>query len=123
MYDDSNKANISRDSLQLVSIEARRLFPENDQIKLIFQELNFGSQNMILAESSFEKGLEFYNDGEFLKSFDEYSKASNLIPTEFAYRQNMALAKIGSEEYDEALNILNYTIDSLLVPDYFFHFF
>ena len=117
MYDDSNKANISRDSLQLVSIEARRLFPENDQIKLIFQELNFGSQNMILAESSFEKGLEFYNDGEFLKSFDEYSKASNLIPTEFAYRQNMALAKIGSEEYDEALNILNYTIDSLLVPD------
>ena len=39
-----------------------------------------------------------------------------MIPTEFAYRQNMALAKIGSEEYDEA-NILNYTIDSLLVPD------
>ena len=117
MYDDSKKANISRDSLQLVSIEARRLFPENDQIKLIFQELNFGSQNMILAESSFEKGLEFYNNGEFLKSFEEYSKASNLIPTEFAYRQNMALAKIGSEEYVEALNILNYTIDSLLVPD------
>ena len=72
---------------------------------------------MLQAEDHFDKGLELYNNGDYQSSYEQYQKASNLIPTEYAYRQNMALAKIGDEDYDSALNILNYTIDSLTVPN------
>ena len=92
------------------------MFPQNKQLKLIFQELVYGSEKMVEAELFFESGLKEYNRGNFDKSYEEYEKAANLIPTEYAYRQNMALAKIGEMKYDEALKILNYTIDSLTIP-------
>ena len=38
------------------------------------------------------------------------------MPDEFAYRQNMALAKLNLGDYDEALKLMNYAIDSLIVP-------
>ena len=54
--------------------------------------------------------------GNFQISYDYYEKASDLIPTESAYRQNMALAKIGEQKYEEALEILSFAIDSLTIP-------
>ena len=116
MYENSKEANISRDSLRKLSREARILFPQNKQLKVIFQELEYGSENMILAEEYFGIALAEYNKGNFQKSYDYYEKAANLIPTESAYRQNMALSKIGEQDYTEALKILNYAIDSIVIP-------
>tara|TARA_B100001059_G_C17839113_1_gene590632 strand:- start:9319 stop:11616 length:2298 start_codon:yes stop_codon:yes gene_type:complete len=116
MYENSDVAGFSRDSLKQLSIKARNLFPQNEDFKIIFQELNYGKENMIEAELLFESALTEYNKGNFQKSHDYYEKAANLIPTESAYRQNMALAKIGEQNYEEALEILNFAIDSLTIP-------
>ena len=117
MYENSKAANFSRDSLRTLSIKARNMFPQNPQIKIIFQELVYGKDKMIEADSLFESALAEYNKGNFQKSYDYYEKAADLIPTESSYRQNMALSKIGQQDYNKALEILNYTIDSLTIPD------
>tara|TARA_X000000368_G_scaffold333896_1_gene271281 strand:- start:17897 stop:20194 length:2298 start_codon:yes stop_codon:yes gene_type:complete len=116
MYQNSIAANISRDSLRTLSIKARNMFPQNKQLKIIFQELVYGKDKMIEADSLFNSALAEYNKGNFQKSYDYYEKAANLIPTESAYRQNMALSRIGEQDYDNALEILNYAIDSLTIP-------
>jgi O-antigen ligase/tetratricopeptide (TPR) repeat protein len=117
MYENSKVANISQDSLRTLSIKARNMFPKNKQLKLIFQELVYGSDKMVEAELFFDSALAEYNKGNFQKSYDYYEKAANLIPTESAYRQNMALSKIGEQDYDKALEILNFAIDSLTTPE------
>jgi len=117
MYANSVESEIDIDSLRQISIKARNLFPQNDQIKIIFQDLIYGYEKLQQAEDYFNKGSDLYSIGDYEGSFNEYQKASNLIPTEYAYRQNMALAKISSQDFDVALDILNYTIDSLTVPD------
>lgn len=116
MYQNSEAANFSRDSLRTLSIKARNMFPQNKQLKIIFQELVYGKDKMIEADSLFDFAIAEYSKKNFQKSYNYYQKASNLIPTESAYRQNMALAKIGEQDYDKALEILNYAIDSLTIP-------
>ena len=109
-------SNYPKDSLAIYLTEARRLFPDNKLIKLAKQEFNYGIANIDQAEVQAQSGSKQLDAGNYDKAYDHYYIASELLPDEFAYKQNMALAKISLGDYDEALRLLDYVIDSMVVP-------
>ncbi len=109
-------SNYEKDSLLIYLKEARRLFPENNFIKLAKQETEYGIANIDQAEGQANTGSYWLDEGNYEQAYINYDIAAQLLPTEFAYRQNMALAKMNLGEYDKALELLNYAIDSMIVP-------
>lgn len=99
-----------------ISKQARELFPQDVNIKLIKQELDYGEESVVAAINLDNKGRYEYENGNFEKSFDLYQEASNFLPDEYSYYQNMALNKIALQDYDSALELLNYAIDSMIIP-------
>ena len=109
-------SNYPIDSLRIYLKEGRRLFPDNRLIKLAKQETEYGIANIDQAEVQAQTGSKRLDEGDYETAYKHYYIASQLLPDEFAYRQNMALAKLNLGDYDEALKLMNYAIDSLIVP-------
>ena len=109
-------ANYSQDSLLIHLTEGRRLFPDNNFIKIAKQEVEYGIANIDQAEGQAKTGSYWLDEGNYEQAYINYNIAAELLPDEFAYRQNMALAKINLGNYDEALKLLNYAIDSMVIP-------
>lgn len=110
------ESDYNKDSLLFYLTDARRLFPENNFIKLAKQETEYGIANIDQAEGQAATGSYWLDQGNYQQAYINYDIASQLLPTEFAYIQNMALAKISLAEYDKALELLNYAIDSMIIP-------
>ena len=108
--------NTNKDTLLFYLKKARKLFPENDFIKIAKQEQEFGIANIDQAEFNAGLGSKYFDSGDNKNAYTYYDIAHQLLPTEYAYLQNMSLSKINMGEYDEALKMLNYAIDSLIIP-------
>jgi O-antigen ligase/tetratricopeptide (TPR) repeat protein len=106
----------NQDTILKISNQARKLFPENDGIKLVNQEYKYGDENVERAIEYDNLGKKYYDNNNYEESYKNYKLASELLPDEYSYYQNMGLAKIGLAEYDEALSYFNYIVDSLLIP-------
>ncbi len=111
-----NPGVYNQDTVLKISNQARKLFPENAGIKLINQEYKYGIENVQKAINYDNLGKKYYDNGNYEESYKNYKLASELLPDEYSYYQNMGLAKIGLAEYDEALSYFNYIVDSLVVP-------
>ena len=111
-----NPGIYNQDTVLKISNQARKLFPENEGIKLVNQEYKYGIENVQKAINYDNLGKKYYDNGNYEESYKNYKLASELLPDEYSYYQNMGLAKIGLAEYDEALSYFNYIVDSLVVP-------
>lgn len=112
----NNPGEYNQDTILKISNQARKLFPENDGIKLVNQEYKYGDENVLRAIEFDNLGKKYYDSNNYEESYKNYKLASELLPDEYSYYQNMALAKIGLAEYDEALAYFNYIEDSLVIP-------
>jgi len=112
-----NPENFNIDSTKAVTSIARLKFPEDRNIKLIDQELKYGLDNVIAAINLDNKGRRNYDNNNYEESYTNYLDASELLPDEYSYYQNMAMSKIAIGDYDKGLELLNYAIDSLIIPD------
>ncbi len=113
-YKNSETFNI--DSTKSITSIAREKFPNDRNIKIIDQEFKYGIDNVITAINLDNRGRFNYENGFYQASYLNYLDASRLLPDEYSYFQNMAMSKIALGDYDKGLELLNYAIDSLVIP-------
>lgn len=106
-----------KDSLRHELLRVRKEYPNNPFFKIAFQENYYGVD--ILAQSSEYATLadEYYKNKEYELAYQNYKNARDIVPTEYSHSQNMALSKFNLDKHQEVIDIIDYTLDSLIVPD------
>ncbi|MDA9276233.1 O-antigen ligase family protein [Flavobacteriaceae bacterium] len=105
------------DSLRFDLLNVRKKYPNNTFFKLAFQENYYGGD---VLDKSVEYTIladEYFKNKQYDLAYQNYKNARDLVPTEYSHSQNMALSKFNLDKYQEAIDIIDYTLDSLIVPD------
>ena len=93
--------------------EAISLFPKNDRFPVLLALIENGIDNIFKANEFSKQALEFYENGNFIKSIEFFKKAESLVPSEPAYKENIGTSYLRLKNYDTALKFYNIVIDSL----------
>ncbi len=111
------ESNFDKDSLRLELLNVRKKHPNNNFFKLAYQENFYGEKKLAEANEYTAIANIKFESKDFQEAFDNYKKANQLIPTEYSHSQNMGLSKFNLSEYEETIDILDFTIDSMIVPE------
>ena len=106
-----------RDSLRFHLLNVRKKYPNNSFFKLAFQENYYGGDVLDKSVEYTKLADEYFKNKEYDLAYQNYKNARDLVPTEYSHSQNMALSKFNLDKYQEAIDIIDYTLDSLIVPD------
>lgn len=109
--------NFNKDSLKIELLNVRKKHPNNDFFKLAYQENFYGETTLAKANEYNAIANVNFENKNFQEAFDNYKKARELVSTEYSHSQNMGLSKFNLSEYQESIDILDFTIDSMIVPE------
>ena len=94
--------------------KAVELFPNNGDIKSLFNLIAVGQQNINEAQQFSASGLNFFNQQNYAQAAEQFEKALALNPYEFAFYENAATANYLSgnltkaqEQIDKVINEMN----------------
>ena len=113
----SPSSNFNKDSLPYMAGEARKHFPQNEAIRLIYFSSKYGLEKIDKANSFDSLANYYFDNRDFQRAFQNYKAANEILPEDYAYLQNMGISKTQTLEYEEALSYFNFAIDSLVIPD------
>lgn len=110
------QGDYSKNAIQNYLSQYNKIFDENKIYRNEFYNQVYGIENVINANNLSSQGDKKYREKNFEEAYQYYRNASKLIPLEYTYYQNMALAKSSLREIDEAISLLSFSIDSLDIP-------
>ena len=96
-----------RDSLRFHLLNVRK-YPNNSFL-LAFQENYY---RRCIRQISWIYWIidEYFKNKEYDLAYQNYKNARDLVPTEYSHSQNMALSKFNLDKYQEAIDIIDYTL-------------
>lgn len=110
-------SNFKRKTKDLVLIErakqAIEIFPENNEIKSLYNKIIIGDDALNQSVNFANKGLEFFNKKDYAKAAIEFEKAATLNHLDYANYENAATAYYMINEFDKALELINKVINEL----------
>ena len=110
-------SNFKRKTKDIDLIEKAKLaldiFPENGEIKSLYNKIIIGDDALNQAIYFSNKGLEFFNNKDYAKAAIEFEKAAALNPLDYANLENAATANYMINKFDKALEQINKVIDEL----------
>ena len=110
-------SNFKRKTKDIDLIEKAKLaldiFPENGEIKILYNKIIIGDYALNQAIYFSNKGLEFFNNKDYAKAAIEFEKAAVLNPLDYANLENAATANYMINKFDKALEQINKVIDEL----------
>ena len=94
--------------------KATELFPSNLEFQGLYRQIALGVQGVNLAGQYSAKGLEYFNQQDFISAAQQFEKALEANPLDYAHFENAATANymIGDlqkaeEQIDVVINDLN----------------
>ena len=110
-------SNFKRKTKDLVLIErakqAIEIFPENNEIKSLYNKIIIGDDALNQSVNFANKGLEFFNKKDYAKAAIEFEKAATLNHLDYANYENAATAYYMINNFDKALELINKVINEL----------
>jgi len=94
--------------------QATELFPSNEEFKAIYRQIAVGTSGIKLADQYSAKGLDYFNEQNYKSAAQQFEKALEANPLDYAHFENAATANylIGNlekaeEQIDVVINDLN----------------
>lgn len=110
-------SNFKQKTKDLVLIErakqAMEIFPENNEIKSLYNKIIIGDDALNQSVNFANKGLEFFNKKDYAKAAIEFEKAATLNHLDYANYENAATAYYMINNFDKALELINKVINEL----------
>ena len=111
----ANSINSPKDPILIERAKkATEIFPNNGEIKNLYNQIAVGTDNLNESISYSKIGLEFFNKGQYQNAAIEFEKALNANPLDFANFENAATANymVGNlekaeQQIDVVINDLN----------------
>ena len=111
----ANSINSSYDPVLIERAKkATQIFPNNSEIKNLYNQIAVGTEKLNESISYSKTGLEYFNKGDYQNAAIEFEKALNANPLDYANFENAATANymIGNlqkaeEQIDVVINDLN----------------
>ena len=108
------KHNVFNNNEHLIfANQAVDFFPDNSNfttIKVLFEN---GAENVLLANQIVKTAEDFYSKGDFSKALESFKKAEDLMPYEYAYKENIAMSYLQLKDYEKAKKYLFKGINDL----------
>ena len=86
---------------------AYQLYPEDETIFSLYRILTYGQQRMIEAEEINKQATSAYNNKEYLKAAELFSKAFDKDPLQCTFSLNAGLAYYEARQFDNAIRYLD----------------
>jgi tetratricopeptide (TPR) repeat protein len=93
--------------------KALDLFPEDQEIKVLYKNITIGRSNVENALKASEKAQIFYNEKNFYKAAELYDQAIFYDPLEYSYYENASISYYSIQDYDRSLLRINVVINDL----------
>ena len=111
----ANSINKIKDSILIERAKkATEIFPNNGEIKKLYNQIAVGTDKLNESISYSKKGLDYFNKGDYQNAAIEFEKAAEANPLDYANFENAATANymIGNlekaeEQIDVVINDLN----------------
>ena len=94
--------------------KATEIFPNNREIKNLYNQIAIGTEKLNESISYSKTGLDYFNKGDYQNAAIEFEKAAEANPLDYAHFENAATANymIGNlekaeEQIDVVINDLN----------------
>jgi len=111
----ANSINKIKDSILIERAKkATEIFPNNGEIKKLYNQIAVGTDKLNESISYSKKGLDYFNKGDYQNAAIEFEKAAEANPLDYAHFENAATSNymIGDlekaeEQIDVVINDLN----------------
>jgi tetratricopeptide (TPR) repeat protein len=111
----ANSINKVKDSILIERAKkATEIFPNNGEIKKLYNQIAVGTDKLNESISYSKKGLDYFNKGDYQNAAIEFEKAAEANPLDYAHFENAATSNymIGDlekaeEQIDVVINDLN----------------
>ena len=111
----ANSINSPKDPVLIERAKkATEIFPNNGEIKNLYNQIAVGTENLNESISYSKIGLDYFNKGDYQNAAVEFEKAAEANPLDYAHFENAATANymIGNlekaeEQIDVVINDLN----------------
>ena len=92
---------------------AIELFPNNREIKNLYRQISVGIKGIKNASSYSQKGLEYFNNKDYVNAAEQFELALNNDPLDYAHFENAATANYLLGNLDKALEQIDIVINEL----------
>ena len=93
--------------------KAIELFPNNDEIKNLYNQITVGDQKLKESISYSKKGLDYYNRGDHLNAAKYFELAIQANPLDYANFENAATSNYLNGNLDKAIEQIDVVINDL----------
>jgi len=93
--------------------KAKSLFPENNDIKSLYNLITIGEQNIAKASEASSLGLNFFNQKDFKSAAAEFEKAIESNPLDYAHFENAASANYMISNFEKALEQIDVVVNTM----------
>lgn len=107
LYPPNNKTTIER------ARRATEIFPNNQEIKSLYNQIAVGQAGINAAASYSAKGLEYFKNQNYTEAALEFEKALEANPLDYAHFENAATANYLTGNSEKALEQINVVINEL----------
>lgn len=104
------------DTLITLAKEAKKMFPNNEEIKLLSDYISYGQENILKSIEYSKSATEFYKKNNLNEALNNYKEAYRLNPGDFTNPENIGLIYFQTSEYKKAIPYLKKVIDSQIRP-------
>ena len=101
------------ESLVQKADQARKIFHNNQEFESLYRQILLGSNKIQQAASYSNKGLEYFNIADYSNAADEFEKALEINPLDYAYYENAATSNYMSGNLYKALEQINKVISEM----------
>lgn len=104
------------DTMIALAKEAKKMFPNNEEIKLLSDYISYGQENILKSIEYSDNGKKNYENNNLLEAIFYYEEAYKLNPGDFTNLENIGLIYFQSSKYRKAIPYLKKVIDSQIRP-------
>ena len=100
------------DTMLKLAKEAKRMYPNNNDIKLLADYVVYGQENILKSIESSDKAKTFYDEIMLEESLFYYKEAARFNPGDVTNLENIGLIYFQQSKYKKAIPYLKKVIDS-----------
>jgi len=110
----ANSINKIKDSILIERAKkATEIFPNNGEIKKLYNQIAVGTDKLNESISYSKKGLDYFNKGDYQNAAVEFEKAAEANPLDYAHFENAATANYMIGNLDKAEEQIDLVINDL----------
>ena len=93
--------------------KALKLFPQDDDIKILFKNISVGQKNVVYASELATDANELFNNKNYDRAAELYDLAISYDPYEYSYFENASISYYSIQNYDRSLERINVVINEM----------